>query len=225
MVTDASRAISFICSNISEYGGDPHRIYLMGQSAGAHISSCSLLDQAFREAKGEEGLCWSVSQIKAYYGLSGPYNLLNLVDHFHNRGLYRSLFLSIMDGEESLPKFSPEARLKHPRAKDAVSRLPPIVLFHGTADKSIPSCASEAFVEALGSLGADAELVLFEGKTHTDLFLQDPLRGGKDELFDRIVACIHAGDAEALAEDAKAPGRRRLVPELLLRLAGNISPF
>ncbi|CAN0916289.1 Isoprenylcysteine alpha-carbonyl methylesterase ICME [Linum grandiflorum] len=134
-------------------------------------------------------------------------------------------FESIMDGEESLPKFSPEARLKHPRAKDAVSRLPPIVLFHGTADKSIPSCASEAFVEALGSLGADAELVLFEGKTHTDLFLQDPLRGGKDELFDRIVACIHAGDAEALAEDAKAPGRRRLVPELLLRLAGNISPF
>ncbi|CAN1126224.1 Isoprenylcysteine alpha-carbonyl methylesterase ICME [Linum perenne] len=225
MVTDASQAISFICSNISEYGGDPNRIYLMGQSAGAHISSCALLDQAFKEAWGEQGIYWSVSQIKGYYGLSGAYNLVNLVDHFNNRGLYRSLFLSIMEGEESLPKFSPEARLKDPRAKDAVSHLPPIVLFHGTGDNSIPSCASEAFVEALGSFGAEAELVLFKGKTHTDLFLQDPLRGGKDELFEEIVACIHAGDAEALAKDAKAPGRRRLVPEVLLRLAGHISPF
>ncbi|CAN1241290.1 Isoprenylcysteine alpha-carbonyl methylesterase ICME [Linum perenne] len=73
MVTDASQAISFICSNISEYGGDPNRIYLMGQSAGAHISSCALLDQAFKEAWGEQGIYWSVSQIKGYYGLSGAY--------------------------------------------------------------------------------------------------------------------------------------------------------
>ena len=47
------------------------RIYLMGQSAGAHISACALLEQAIREAKGEEGISWSVSQIKAYFGLSG----------------------------------------------------------------------------------------------------------------------------------------------------------
>ncbi|CAL1405432.1 unnamed protein product [Linum trigynum] len=225
MVTDASEGISFICSNISAYGGDPDRIYLMGQSAGAHISSCALLDQAFKEAKGEKGTCWSVSQIKAYFGLSGGYNLLKLVDHFHNRGLYRSLFLSIMEGEESLPKFSPEVRLKDPSAKAAVCHLPPIVLFHGTADRSMPPCASEDFVDALQSLGAKAELVLYKGKTHTDLFLQDPLRGGKDDLFEHIVAAIHAGDAEALAKDAKAPARRRLVPEVLLRLAGHISPF
>ena len=43
----------------------------MGQSAGAHISACVLLDQAIREAKGEESISWSVSQIKAYFGLSG----------------------------------------------------------------------------------------------------------------------------------------------------------
>ena len=100
MVTDASQGISFICNNIAEYGGDPNRwynsffcsfmsllflklfpwfllacylirIYLMGQSAGAHISACVLLDQAIREAKGEESISWSVSQIKAYFGLSG----------------------------------------------------------------------------------------------------------------------------------------------------------
>ena len=55
--------------------------------------------------------------------------------------------------------------------------------------------------------------------------MQDPLRGGKDELFDYMVGYIHSGDAEALAKDLMAPPRRRLVPELLLKLASKISPF
>ncbi|GAB4827435.1 hypothetical protein Ancab_034320 [Ancistrocladus abbreviatus] len=144
MVEDVSNGISFVCSIISEYGGDPSRIYLMGQSAGAHISSCALLQQAVKEFKGES-IFWSVSQIKAYFGLSGGYNLFNLVEHFHDRGLYRSIFLSIMEGEKSLGKFSPEIMLQDESAKEAASLLPPIILFHGTNDCSIPCDASKDF--------------------------------------------------------------------------------
>ncbi|XP_009357013.2 probable isoprenylcysteine alpha-carbonyl methylesterase ICMEL2 isoform X2 [Pyrus x bretschneideri] len=225
MVKDASQGISYVCNNIADYGGDPNRIYLMGQSAGAHISACALLDQAIKEAKKDESISWSVSQIKAYFGLSGGYNLFNLVDHFDNRGLYRSIFLSIMEGEESLHQFSPEVRVNDPSNRNAVSLLPPITLFHGTADYSIPSDASKVFADTLQKAGAKADLILYDGKTHTDLFLQDPLRGGKDELFDQLVSVIHAGDTEALEKDAIAPPRRRLVPELLLKLARCISPF
>ena len=42
----------------------------MGQSAGAHITACALMDQAFKESRGED-VAWSVSQMKAYFGLSG----------------------------------------------------------------------------------------------------------------------------------------------------------
>ncbi|KAK2987469.1 hypothetical protein RJ640_012128 [Escallonia rubra] len=224
MVEDASEGISFVCNNIIEYGGDPNRIYLMGQSAGAHISACTLLEQAIKECRGES-ISWSVSQIKAYFGISGGYNLTNLVDHFDCRGLYRSIFLSIMEGEKSLERFSPEIVVQNPSLRSAVSVLPRIILFHGTADFSIPSDASKNFVDALQRVGAQADLILYDGKTHTDLFLQDPLRGGKDELFDHVVAFIHAGDAEALAKDTVAPPRRRHVPELLLKLARNVSPF
>ncbi|KAK9272331.1 hypothetical protein L1049_002702 [Liquidambar formosana] len=85
---------------------------------------------------------------------------------------------------------------------------------------------SKTFVDALERAGVQAELILYEGKTHTDLFLQDPLRGGKDDLFDHLVATIHAGDTEALAKAvAMAPPRRRFVPEFLLQLAHKISPF
>ncbi|KAK2994360.1 hypothetical protein RJ640_017872, partial [Escallonia rubra] len=219
MVKDASQGISFVCNNIAEYGGDPNRIYLMGQSAGAHIAACALVEQAISESGEGESTSWSVSQIKAYFGLSGGYNLLNLVDHFHSRGLYKSIFVSIMEGEQSLQRFSPEVVVQDSNIKNAVSLLPPIVLFHGTADYSIPSDASKTFAEALQRVGVQAESILYEGKTHTDLFLQDPMRGGSDDMFEDLVALIHAGDSEALAKHAAAPPRKRLVPEFMLKLA------
>ncbi|CAI9096326.1 OLC1v1032431C1 [Oldenlandia corymbosa var. corymbosa] len=172
MVKDASQGISFVCNKIAEYGGDPNRIYLMGQSAGAHIAACALVDQAMKEAGEGESTTWSVSQIKAYFGLSGGYNLLNLVDHFHSRGLYRRIFVSIMEGEENLRRYSPELMVQDPACINAASLLPPIVLFHGTGDYSIPSDSSKSFAETLRKVGVKAESVLYEGKTHTDLFLQ-----------------------------------------------------
>lgn len=43
----------------------------MGQSAGAHIAACALVEQAIKEAGEGESTSWSLSQIKAYFGLSG----------------------------------------------------------------------------------------------------------------------------------------------------------
>lgn len=224
MVTDVSQGISFICNSIAAAGGDPDRIYLAGQSAGAHITACALLEQAARESRGES-ISWSIAQIKGYFGLCGGYNMLNLVDHFHSRGLYRSIFLSIMEGEQSLQKFSPELLVQDKGIAKGVLLLPPITLFHGTKDSSVPSYASENFADALKKAGAHAEVVLYEGKSHTDLFIQDQLRGGKDEQFEHMVAVIHSGDEEALAKDAMSPPMRRLLPEILLKLAREISPF
>ncbi|WVZ78586.1 hypothetical protein U9M48_026276 [Paspalum notatum var. saurae] len=225
MVEDASQGISYVCNNIASYGGDPSRIYLVGQSAGAHIAACALLNQAIRECGEADTSSWSVSQLKAYFGISGGYNLLNLVDHFHKRGLYRSIFLSIMEGEESLPKFSPQVVIKESTSRSAVSLLPRIILFHGTSDYSIPSSESEAFVDALQQHGAEADLFLYEGKTHTDLFLQDPLRGGRDKMLEEIASVIHSEDTDASAQHLVVPAARRLVPEFMLKLAGRVSPF
>ncbi|KAK9114705.1 hypothetical protein Syun_021502 [Stephania yunnanensis] len=281
MVKDASEGISFLCNNISEYGGDPSRVFLMGQSAGAHIAGCALVKQAVKEYRGE-ATSWSVTQLKAYFGLSGGlstsvewwldysssaagfclgvpggammnfdpyglnlirlccivethnflsyilgkgYNLGDLVDHFHNRGLYRSIFLRMMDGEQSLQCFSPELMVQDPSIRDAVLLLPPIILFHGTADYSIPVASSKNFADCLQRLGAQAELILYKDKTHTDLFIQDPLRGGTDELVKDVASFVHSGDEVALAKDAVAPPGKRLVPEFLLKLASKISPF
>lgn len=44
-----------------------------------------------------------------------------------------------MEGEESLRQYSPEVKVQDPNNRTAVSLLPPVILFHGTADYSIPS--------------------------------------------------------------------------------------
>ncbi|KAL8247050.1 hypothetical protein R6Q59_008266 [Mikania micrantha] len=217
MIEDVSQGVSFVCKNISEYGGDPNRIYLMGQSAGARISSCALFLQAIKELKGDS-ISSRISNIKAYFGLSGGKHYLLKIVHFARRGLHRSIFSSIMKGEESLKRFSPEIIIEDPNVRNVISIMPPVILFHGTEDFTIPphanfvSC-SIAFVETLKRVGVLAELILFEGKAHTDLFIQDPLRGGKDELFDYIVGYIHADDVDALSKVAMAPTRKRLCPE------------
>lgn len=46
-----------------------------------------------------------------------------------------------MEGEQSLQRFSPEVMIRDSSIRDAVSHLPPITLFHGTSDYSIPSAA------------------------------------------------------------------------------------
>lgn len=50
-------------------------------------------------------------------------------------------YSSIMEGEQSLQRFSPELTVQHPDVRCAAHLLPRIVLFHGTADYSIPSDA------------------------------------------------------------------------------------
>lgn len=55
--------------------------------------------------------------------------------------------------------------------------------------------------------------------------MQDPLRGGRDDLLEDIIAFIQAGDAGALPNDENATPRRRLVPEFMLKLAHKVSPF
>ncbi|KAL3367838.1 hypothetical protein AABB24_008951 [Solanum stoloniferum] len=223
MVKDASQGISFVCNKIAEYGGDPNRIYLMGQSAGAHIATCALLEQAIKETGAEPRASWSVSQIKTYFGLSGGYNILKLVDHFHSRGLYRSIFLSIMEGEQGLKQYSPELMAQDPNTKNAVSLLPPMVLFHGTADYSIPCDSSKSFADTLKALGVKAECIRYEGKTHTNLFLQDPMRGGIDDMLDDLITLIHGDSSETIR--ANSTPRKRLVPEVMLKMARSVSPF
>ncbi|XP_024383589.1 probable isoprenylcysteine alpha-carbonyl methylesterase ICMEL2 isoform X2 [Physcomitrium patens] len=139
MISDVETGIGYVIQKLESYGGDPNMVYLAGQSAGAHLATCALLKQAEKEITQDPAdLVWRSSQIKECMAISGGYNLTKLVDHFHKRGLYKSIFLSMVEGEKSLATYSPELMVLAPSFRKAVPLLPPITLYHGTADYSIP---------------------------------------------------------------------------------------
>lgn len=95
--------------------------------------------------------------------------------------------------------------------------MPPVLLMHGTTDKSVPVASSLLLNDALMAAGVVSSVQLIQGKTHTDLLLEDALAGGRDVLSDSILACITGRE-----EVSDYPS---MCPKPLVRLAGWVCPF
>eukprot|EP00483_Globobulimina_turgida_P006459 UN06469 len=146
MVTDATNAIQWTHNNIHKYGGDKHNMYIISQSAGAHIGALMMLLQArkvqvYNKLKSyliELKLCqkqnkmnasnningnindielndvitqiedklmddeydslWNPqTDLKAFVGIAGPYNLEDMKHHLDDRGLYLEVMDKLME--------------------------------------------------------------------------------------------------------------------------------
>jgi prenylcysteine alpha-carboxyl methylesterase len=95
--------------------------------------------------------------------------------------------------------------------------MPPVLLLHGTADKTVPPASSLLMADALQAAGVDARLQLLAGKTHTDLLLEDALAGGRDVLTDSIL--------ELVSGQATRSHYPCMCPRTLVRLASWVCPF
>jgi len=231
MVADVGSGIAWVMQNCAEYGGDPNRVTVVGQSAGAHLSALAILRQAEWEASGGtwSEAPWPVSRLHAFIGVSGVYEPDNrdFVEHMNAKGLYREVFWSIMEAglsgaraNEALPRASPVAIARKPAFTQsrAPSLLPPITLLHGDKDQSALPSGSKAFAAAL----RDAKVAIVEryytGKSHTDPFVEDPISGGKDLLLQDIISTVFGTPQEI-------PTRKRMIPSVLIALARWCIPF
>ena len=75
-IQDAAAAVAWTRENIAHYGGDPHSIFLMGHSAGAHIAAMLTLDRQWLAADGLD----PDRDIAGMVGLAGPYDFLPFHD-------------------------------------------------------------------------------------------------------------------------------------------------
>jgi len=113
-----------------------------------------------------------------------------------------------------------------PPAPSAASLLPRVTLCHGTADSSAPPGQSRALAAALRAAGATrVEERYYEGKSHTDPFLEDPILGGADALLEDILALAHGREGGGVAGGAAWPRFRRMLPAPIVRLARRCTPF
>jgi len=234
MIEDISRAIGWVFANVESFGGDPNNVVLVAQSAGAHLTSLLLLEHSLLEdsASKEEGTGegesfdrWSASGLKAYIGISGPYDLVALEPHLVSRGIYSRILYSLaVDGD--LAGCSPSRVLKTPDwravSRDVARRLPPMHLFHGGADKSVPSWSTKDFAEALQDMGVEKVLTdIRPGMTHTFPVIEGPM-AGEDPQVEVILPYLFGAKGKKLYEAAP---RQRLWPQILLDIASVIMPY
>ncbi len=149
-VEDVRQAVLYIRQHAKEYGIDPARIALLGESAGAHLVSMAALKPA------------SGSEVQAAIAFYSPSDLEALVQKMPQ----------IPENVRSAVKGTPFAELLLARLrtlspihwvhKDA----PPFLLVHGTSDGLVPFEQSEDMCAAIKKAGARCELFTVPGGTH-----------------------------------------------------------
>lgn len=151
-VADAKSAIRWVRKNAKRLGIDPNRIVASGGSAGGHIAACTAVIPDLDEP-GEDT---SVSSVPNAAILFNPALVLAPLDGLSFGRLASRLTAERMGIDPE--KISPAHHVR-PGA-------PPMIIFHGRADTTVPFATCEAFAEKMKAAGNRCELVGFAGQGH-----------------------------------------------------------
>lgn len=171
---EIARAFQWTRENIARYGGDPDRVILGGQSAGAHLTGLVALDATYLNE-----LNRSPAEICGWYGIAGPYSIPVQVEY--ERTVKRRnirLLLDFFNGQINFERGSPRSFVR--------GDTMPILLIHGSADKTVPPAVSQDLHSALYALGAPSTLRVYKGAGHAGL-LFDALAQTEPQLVSDLV--------------------------------------
>lgn len=169
---------------------------------------------------------WSPRDLTGFVGVSGPYDLKLLGCRLEDRWIGAGLLDLICPGGR-LECYSPTLRLQENVWQRSDSRasafMPPVLLFHGDADKTVPPQSSLDFAMALQSVGATAVADIRAGLAHAEVIIEGPMRG-EDYQVQLLLSSLF-GAEEADARFQAMPSLRPLFPHWVIQLASWIMPF
>jgi acetyl esterase/lipase len=153
-VEDAALALQWFTSHAAEYGGNPARIVVTGESAGAHLA----LMAAFR----------SPARMAAVVNIYGVSDL--------------TLLLNLPAIRQVLPPGDPESAGRALSPVTYVRRgLPPVLSIHGTADELVPAAQTVILTRIIRDAGSEASAFYVDGGKHG--FSQDQQERAYREVF------------------------------------------
>jgi len=172
-IHDVKAALRWMRANADQYGVDPSRIAVSGNSAGAHLALmlAGLADGQMEGDGGNPGVTTDVSAVVAIY----PPTELRVIHPNDAIGLLLGgkVEREVEDGA------SPLAYVRR--------GYPPTMLVHGNADEVVPVEASFAMYHALVTAGAPCDLHVFHGEPHA--FDAQPAFGR--QVADLIAQFVH----------------------------------
>lgn len=167
---DGALAVAWVQKHAQEFGGDPHRIVLMGHSAGGHEAASLAYDRRLLEKAGAHPE-WIVGLV----GLSGPYALAP------DTKILNTIFASPYTEADWQP-----VRFVTPQS-------PPTLLVHGTADDVVSIKHAEKLRDVLTANHVRVETQFYPGKGHADTVagMSVPARG-RTPVLDQSVTFIES---------------------------------
>ena len=147
---DVKSAIRWVKANGAKYKADPNRIAIVGYSAGGQIA-CLAAVQADENTR-----------VGAVVGLAPPTDLVS--DTLRRGGLSDSL--KNLFGQEAVDSNVLQLLWDSSPINHTGAGLPPFLLVHGTADKSVPYQQSLNFKARLEAAGARCDIITIKDAGH-----------------------------------------------------------
>lgn len=176
---DAACAVNYMYSHAEEYGGDPEKIFLMGDSAGAHLSMLTAYTGKVSE------------KISGVIELFGPSDLVRGVKELEDETVPLEL-KNLMMGFFSLIGKSQNQEILKERLKSLSilpyiskeAKIPSTLIAHGEEDRMVPIWHGDLLYETLIQAEKDVEYYCLKDAGHGDS------RFFGDEMVSRYVEFI-----------------------------------
>lgn len=152
-VEDAKSALRWLRANAQRLGIDPARIVAAGGSAGGHLAASTATLPMFDNPDEDA----AVSSRPNALVLFNPVTITAAVEGIEELSEWQQKMTHARLGTEPV-NLSPY----HNLGPD----LPPTIIFHGTADTTVPHLAAEIYSQKAQALGARCELVSYDGAGH-----------------------------------------------------------
>ena len=173
---DNARAVAYARAHAAEWGADPHRIFLVGHSAGAYDALMLAVDPHYLADVG-----MSRNMLAGVVGIATPADFLPL------------------DDAATIAAFgqAPDLALTQP-VHFADNRAPPMLLLHGEADDTVYLRNSRAMAAKVQAAGGDVTLKTYPGVGHIGIVTSfSPLFEGKAPVLADVTSFINAHPAVA----------------------------
>lgn len=152
-IADCKSAVRYLRSHAAELGIDPHRIAVLGESAGGHLAACVGTLDGVNDPADDLAVSARPDALVLYNPLTD-----------FTQSNFLKLFTNGAAGDEQLKRAREVSPVFHVRAGQ-----PPAICLHGLADTVVSPDDSRRFAAAMKQAGNRCELVLLPETPHAFL--------------------------------------------------------